>query len=289
MYKLTKEFEIACNVFGKEGIVLDIKVHHDTGTHFWNCNYWSSFINENERFLIGGMDKIEFTTIRDIVNSLNYQLPIKVMTILTHMVQGYQLLGIAPSAKDVSTLSRIIDAISDEKKRASIPTYVYDLFIHFFQKQENMLINWNDWTHHKIQYVEAFKFYGYGYKKFHKYFVNSTDSDNLVLKYSIFVGIMPNLSTFTLFDATEPGKLNKSISLTSKFADELKTCISILDNVSFSPFKHFQFVEPNGNIKEFINAHENGFKTKGWELCHVPYQYIPFNLNTNHSLLVKRI
>ena len=76
------------------------------------------------------------------------------------MVKGYQTHGIAPSSADVSRLSHIIDAVlcpSDETKRESISPYVYQLFLHFLQKQEDVLINWNDWTHHKIQYVDYIK------------------------------------------------------------------------------------------------------------------------------------
>ena len=135
--------------------MLDVKVRQGTGNAFWNCNYWSSFVNENERFLIGGIGPLEFITIRDVARCVNYQTAINILNIFGNMLKGYGYFGAAPSYKDVKRLSHLIaitTSPSDKAKRQSSSTYVYQLFIHFLQKQENVLINWSDWKVHKFKY-----------------------------------------------------------------------------------------------------------------------------------------
>ena len=291
MYIINIAFQVAYSIFGAKGIVLDIKVGNDA-TCFWNCNYWSTYVNENERFLIGGKDFLYFTTIRDVPRCLNYESAINVMTIFNEMVVGHQLGGIVPSSADVALLGHIIDAVSfpsDKMQRKSISAYVYQLFIHFLQKQEDVLINWDDWKKHKMEYVKHLNFHGYGYKKFQKYFVDDIDSNNSVLKYSIFIGIMPNIHTFTVIDMPKIGALNYSISLTKNLVVELMKCIEILNKLSFTSFEHFRFVKPNGNIKNFIDEYQNEFESKGCKLCHESYQYTPFKLDESDSLIVRRV
>eukprot|EP01084_Bolivina_argentea_P111184 198461_1 len=72
----TADYMVAIGIFGSDGIVIDIQ-RTESGTMFFDCNPWSDFTNEDERFFIGGLILFNFVTIRDIKNTLNYEKYIK--------------------------------------------------------------------------------------------------------------------------------------------------------------------------------------------------------------------
>ena len=299
---------MAHSIFGATGIVLSIDVGY-TGDLFWDCNWWSCYQNENERLFLGGMLPLEFITIRDIPLRINYSPYIKVLKIFDCMVKGWALGGIVPKSKDVVGLSALIDCILRDNSSAgevhtgnsSIPSYIISFFTHFLLQKERVIINIDDWTFHKGEYDDDYQFYGYGYSKFVGIFLqrdnnndNNNNSDTLNLtesipKFNIFIKTMPNLKTIIIFNEKGMGNLSASISLSGGLFTELLNLIILISSMSYSLFQYIQIVQPTTSIKLFIDKYNDKFKKYGWIATKAKFKYVPFGLESDNSLIIKKM
>ena len=288
---------MAHNIFGATGIVLSIRVKN-TGDMYWDCNYWSSYQNENERLFIGGLCNLEFTTIRDIPLCVNYEPYIKVLNIFGDMIDGYVLQGTVPKSKEVVGLSSVIDCVIKDNTNnndgtLSIPSYIIQFFKHYLMQKKMVLININDWKYHKGIYFEDYELQIYGFSKNAPNFFKLPPGDELNLtnsipKLDIYIQAMPNLERIMIYNNIGGDELNASISLSEDVFSELLNQVTLINSMSSTTFESIQIVEPFTNADTFINKYNEQFNKNGWTAIKSPFEYVPFGFKSNYSLMIKR-
>ena len=282
--RTTQDFVIAHTVFGADGIVIDIKVRKEATT-FMDCNYWSCFVHENERLLIGGLDPLEIEAIRNIPLSQNYSQYIKVINIFGDFKDGMALLGIKPNGRDVLRLASLIDSeLNVSAEESDVPAYIQALFHHFLTKQTQILINPDHLNQHFIFYFESFGMSSYGYQKFQKLFMVED-----VINFVLFIKLMRNLKVLTVLDANARG-VEQSIEINSKFAASIFSCIEHLSS-SFSSlsFSRFEIVRPKTKINEFIEKYQEKFVTKGWKLKKEIFMKPEYGIKGAEMLAIEKV
>ena len=202
------------------------------------------------------------------------------------MIQGARLVGIEPSSKDVSGLKTLIESkLNVDNKKYSIPNYIKSLFHHFLFKKEQIMLGLYYWTVHFIKKDSKTNISRFGYKKFSKYFIDSPDSDDAAMKYSIFIKLMTNLKKLTVIYCKFGG-----MKLSDKFVSELLKCIEILNNLPHSQFNYFQFAHLDVNdINEFLIKYSDKFVSVGWKLLDSPFVYKPYSVKEEHSLFIQKV
>ena len=230
-----------------------------------DCNFWSCFVHEDERLLIGGLHCLEFTTIRNIAQSENYTQYIKILNILDNMILGLTLPGMKPNDADVKGLQQLINLEGDGyENQNSIPKYVQSLFHHFVMKQNEVVINLLRWNNHYVRYYEQIDTNVYGYKKFAKLF--SYNHSERMIDFNIFIKLFPNLITLIIGDFNPRG-VNDSIDLSNDFILKIFECIEYLNkSSSTSSFTRFEIVKPSSSITDFIHCMQDQFEINGWRL-----------------------
>ena len=239
-----KDFIIAHTIFGADGIVLDIKVNR-TATPHMDCNYWSCYVHEDERLLIGGMSSLKFETIRNIAQSENYTQFVKVLNILDKMVKGISLGDIKPRSDDVVSLRQMINfeiGVCDNNEH-HIPAYIQKLFHHFVMKKTEIIINLLVWEDHFIAYYKDYDMNVYGYKKFRK--LLGYDNSEWMIDFILFVKLFSNLEVFTIWKSVVGG-VKPSMQLSHDFAEKILECIEFVNKSSKSlSFCRFEIVKPS--------------------------------------------
>ena len=293
------EFQVAHSIFGGSGIVLSIDVGQ-TGDMLWDCNYWSCYQNENERVFLGGLNMLEFTTIRDIPLCINYEPYIKILKIFDCMIAGYALPNIQPKARDFRGLLGVIDCvINDDKNNSdngsiSIPSYIIQFFKHCLMQKKTVLININDWRYHKGRYWEDHELQLYGFLKNRSNFFTlppkkQWDLTNSVPKLSIYIQAMLNLEQIVIYSNPGGDQLEASISLSEDVFSELLDQTILINSMSSTTFESIQIVEPFTDADTFINKYNDQFNKHGWTAIKSPFEYVPFGFKSNNSLMIKKV
>ena len=260
MIQYEKDFTIAYTIFGREGIVIDIKVDK-VGVFFMDCNYWSCFTHEDERLFIGGLQPLQMTTIRYIPQNENYIQYVKVMTMLRCMFSGNVLFGSEPTSDDIDCVEGLIEMEVKTLNNIKIPKYIKTLWHHFLMKQTQILLNLDVWRIHSFGYNSAYEMDEYGFLKFKKLFMK-----NEMFNFLLYITLLPNLQTFTVGDVGV-GQADPSIPLTLEFTNEILSCISYLNvSVSSLSFRSFQIIKPKSPIDEYIFQTKDKYLKQGWIL-----------------------
>ena len=231
-----------------------------------DCNFWSCYVHEDERLLIGGLKHFPFETIRNIAQSENYDQYIKILNILHTMVNAVGLDGIQPRAEDILCLKRMIDVEigACSSFTSSVPKYVQTLFHHFLMKKVEIIINLIFWQAHYLGYIKHLDGKVYGYKKFAKLFGYNKFGPKI--DFGLFIKLFPNLVTFTIADF-QISRVNPSIELSQEFAARMVGYIEYLNKSSKSlSLSRFQIIQPSSPIIEFIESNKYVFEQKGWKL-----------------------
>ena len=282
----TKDFTISYTIFGSDGIVLDIEVRDDE-TMFWDCNFWSCYVHEDERLLIGGLQSLQFETIRNIKQSEDYDQYIKTLNIMHCMLTGYRTSGIKPDGTDMEVLQQIIDFKVDGVD-TGIPKYMQSFIRHFLSRVTYIVINLGDWKMHFIDYWMGLR--NYGFKKFAKIF--SYNEEDGTFNFELLMKLFTNTTVVTVINVESPTKANPSMKLTDNFAVNLRKCIDFLNTGSVSSScSRFEIVKPSSSTNAFIEKNKNEFENKGWKL-----KYERFNgtdvwakFNKEKMLLIEKL
>ena len=105
--------EIAYGRFAKEdGLVVDIR-KDVSSTSLFNCQFWSDFTEENERFFLGSLQGFVFKSIHSVSTKQNFEPFVRVIDILRWMIDGYPYHFGAVSSSDVLCLSRLMNGDKD--------------------------------------------------------------------------------------------------------------------------------------------------------------------------------
>ena len=250
-------------MFGADGIVLDIKVKPDA-TLFMDCNYWSCYVHEDELLLIGGLESLEFETIRNIVRSENYNQFIKCINMLDNMVKGMALYRIKPYKDDIVCLRKLINfefGISEQIEN-NIPEYVKLLFHNFVMKKTEIIINLGDWKQHFSRYDDGWGSNVYGYKRFSNLF--GYEDFKLRIDFNLFIKLFPNVVVFTIGDFGI-GVVESSIDLSGDRGLKMLNRMESINKLS-SSLTRFEIIKPSSSIDQFIQSNQNKFEQNGWKL-----------------------
>ena len=258
-----KDFIIAHTIFGADGIVIDIRNNNDA-TSFMDCNYWSCFVHEDERLLIGGLNKLHMETIRNVPDSENYVQYVKIINIFGRILNGAALVGIKPNTDDVSCFrTMIVSQVGGGQiqEKDSIPEYVQTLFQHFLQKQTEIMFNPGLFLHDHIKYEKMFGCNIYGFKKLKNLFMNQE-----TVNFIAFIKLLPNIETFSVGHVRISGAA-PSIALSHDFMTSILKCLDYLNTSTRSlSFSKFEIIRPTSSINHFIETNQHTFLQKGWTL-----------------------
>ena len=268
--------------------MLDIEVTR-TPINFMDCNYWSCFVHEDERLLLGGLNLLEFKTIRNIAQSENYSQYVTVLNMLETMLSGAILAGSKPTYDDVRCLRAMINVEIDSKKNQNdtfIPKYVQALFHHFSVTKTKILINLRNWKLHFAGHYKPLNKDMYGYKKFGKLF----GYNDGVIDFNLLINLFPNLVSITIGDFAV-GIADPSIDLSYDFVLKIFEFIEHLNKSSSSlSYSRFEIVKPCSSIDEFIESMKDEFEMNGWRLRKDAFvgQGMFSGLRSNEMLVIEK-
>ena len=304
VFELNLDYTVAVGLFGSKGIVIDIK-RTPSGTMFFDCNYWSDFQNEDERFFIGGLVLFNFVTIRDVKHSKDFQKYIKPLTMLDMMIQGFPYSSEKLKKEDRAYLKLMIDQeIQQTLERGlitEIPDYCLKLWHNFLCKVEDIIINifWmgiieTEYKVTSIQYTGKM----YGYDIFRPIFFIYDDEEILMtnfdiegtLNLKIFCQMFTNLKTITIFNAPG-GTYNDSIKLDELMVNEIFNTFEIINeskSLSLS-FQEIRIVQPLGsNVDGFIQENKEMFHQNGLGLDKIRYKNVR-KVSCDETLSIRRL
>merc|ERR1712232_1461169 len=104
------------------------------GTYsMFDCQFWSDYTEENERFFIGSLEPFQFESIRHMSTGQNYKDFVCAMGMLIKMIGGWPY-RIAPiHSKYFHCLSVLISDYVNATHSDSIPLYIHKLFANTLQ------------------------------------------------------------------------------------------------------------------------------------------------------------
>ena len=269
--------------------MLDIK--NDNGASiFWDCNFWSTFTNEDEKLYLGNRNILKFNNIHNIKEGEHYLDVIKVINILLNFFEGAVLAGIKPFGGDVSGFKELMVSESNNEfmsfpyfSECNIPHYISLLFHQFIKQRKSITIcTWylsmDFWGRNKVFDVDY-----YGYSKFKSLFLLK---DEKTINFKLFLKLLFNLEQFVVFYGTAKG-YKKSIKLDGAFSKEILGCCDMINNTLSSVFSSFTIVNPIDPISHYISNNSWEFKSKGWRLRRNKYQHPVFGLSDNCLIIEK--
>ena len=226
-----------------------------------DCNYWSCYVHEDERLFIGGRDRLQMGTIRNIPQSENYHQFVKIINMFGRMITGMGLLGIKPLQGDAACFGSMIKCETAEENGKFMPLYIKRLFHHFSMKQTHVLLNMYCWDKHFMMNYKIFKLNVYGYQRLKQNFMK-----NEMIDFNLFIKLFPNMKLLTVGHFLN-GKTRPSIALSPEFSISILSCIDSLKSASTSlSFSKFEVVEPSSSIYKFIEEYQNQFLQRKWKL-----------------------
>eukprot|EP01083_Nonionella_stella_P002467 7121_1 len=261
----TASFGVAVNIFGSDGIVLDIPRRNVT-QYYFDCPYWSDYANEDEKLFLGGLVHFEFETIRDVKNKMNYWCYVQVLTMFHFMSEGWQFKK-KIKKWHYKALKLLIQEEMEGKVlqgvESLVPPYVLKLWHHFLCNVRNVEINWK-----YMRMQESNSGERYGYKTFAPRFVLKKWTS---LDFGVFLKILPNLESITLYNWNKKKQFVTSIALSEILTQHLLETIEIVQS---SPsltetFREFNIVLPvdaDMELEYYLMEHQDVFENKGWKL-----------------------
>merc|ERR1712130_196095 len=74
--------------FARDGLVIDIR-NTRAAIPMFDCQFWSDYTQENERFFIGSLQQLEFESIRHMLSGDVYDVFARVIGMMNLMIQGH--------------------------------------------------------------------------------------------------------------------------------------------------------------------------------------------------------
>ena len=301
---------VAYGRFAKEdGMVVDVRKRY-TGVSMFNCQFWSDFTDEKERFFIGSLTNFQFKSIHNVSTNEDYQAFTRAIDILQVMIIGFPYQHGRVSSIDVKclaallTISDVSNASDDDERHNQqirqqpqkpkvrrseeekgeeivVPDYVKRFFHNFCNGVKEIKINMLS-MNCDDQYAESNLF---GHLKLKSLFWKN-DSIELIK----FVKLFKNtINVISIFDNINPEKgFEKSIELNDEFEMELiKLMIFINLSKAFkNRFKYLIIINPKiDNLDGYIIEKNKYFpKNYGWMLEKRQYYDIKRNSKCNESI-----
>ena len=258
----TVELPVAVR-FARDGLVVDIS-NTRLSIPMFDCQFWSDYTEENERFFIGSLHDFKFETIRPMMSGENYDVFVHVIGILMFMIGGF-VYDISPiDDGDFDCLSDLISDYVNETHSNFIPFYVHRLFANIMQNVKKIRLNMPLMELHD----EASKYKEYGFRELKPLFF----VDGMVNFSKIFKIFNRDLQQIVIF--YDDGEFNNSIHLDNMFLEQvLCGILEINENIALkSVFKEILIVNPFDSIDDFIDENQEIFVCNGWNLGKTSYQ-----------------
>merc|ERR1712173_380243 len=133
------ELQVAIR-FAEDGLVVDIR-NGKMNIPMFDCQFWSDYTEENERFFIGSLKQLTFQSIRHMTTGEYYDPFVRAIGILMHMIKGYAYKISPIHSGDVDCLSDLISDYLNDTRSDSIPLYVHKLFANIMQNVNKIHLN----------------------------------------------------------------------------------------------------------------------------------------------------
>ena len=122
---------------------------NDKSSNFYfDCRYWSDYVEEDEKLFIGGLHDFHFGTIRNMTTTPkeNYRVYIQTLTMFHYMIEGWPWKDGKIKKKNNEALKLLIKEEIAGKAVKSLPSvvprYVLQLWHHFLIKIKAVEIEW---------------------------------------------------------------------------------------------------------------------------------------------------
>lgn len=263
-------------------MVIDI-INNKKGQYLFNCQYWSDFGDENERFFIGSLQSFGFLTIHDIALKYNYSAFIRPMNMLEKMIGGFKHKQCAISSEDVWCLSALLTSRSSSSK---VPVYIKRLFRNFTNNINRIEIDLNVMSCHKKEAKKG----SYGYKLFKPiFFISSMNGSAETIDFTKLLTVFTKKVETVIIFNRRYHSWDKSISLDALFISSMISAIKVINkSVSLrASFKEFIIMNPAESITDFIKKNESLFLSNQWTLKKKPYKHIRRGAVCDETLFIE--
>ena len=267
--------EIAYGRFARDhGMVVDIRKYL-CSTYLFNCQFWSDYTDENERFFLGSLQQFYFKSIHNVSTKEDYEPFIRIIDILQQMIDGYPYQYGHISTEDVSCLDVLIN--NRVNTDIIVPHYINKFFNNFCNQVEEIKINMDLMNCHD-KYAETDQ---YGFLKLKELFC-----DSKVIQLIKFAKLFKNtINTIIIFN---DDKFVPSIELNKGFEVELTKLMAFINSskVFKNRFKFVIIVNPKiDDLDAFIISKKDFFiKKYGWMLEKRQYYDIKRNSKGDKSV-----
>lgn len=273
-------------------MVISIR-NNKVGNRLFNAQFWSDYSDENERFFIGIQQPLEFITIHDVPNCLNYHKYIRAINILAKMIRGYVYQQHQITSTDSLHLSALIEHLLHDtsseldikKKNMHIPVYIQRFFKHCCKQIKLVKINMRAM---ETRSNKKNTYWGYSNVKslfFAFDHILRKETPNFTRFIKLFRAGIEMIIVFSRADRV----FVPSISLDTLFLTEILNAIYFINKCSSIKyiFKQFVIVNPMDDINNFINEHQLLFIQNGWILIYDAYRDVKRNDICENTLIIK--
>ena len=258
----TVEFPVAQR-FAEDGMVIDL-LNTGGAAPLFNCQFWSDFTEENERFFIGSLQEFNFDTIHHLSLGLDYQVFIRRIGILMTMIRGWPYEISEIHQGDFQCLSDLISDHINNTHSDSIPFYIHKLFKFIVQNVKKIYLEVLVMDHNTHPDGTMF-----GYKALKPLFF----VDNQV-NYCKLCQIFNQKLQRVVISSIAFGDFAESVHLNSSFLEQILFGIqTINENITLkSVFNEILIVNPYESIDQFIDENQVLFVMNEWKLKKTNYE-----------------
>eukprot|EP01084_Bolivina_argentea_P134893 237798_1 len=218
----TTEMEVASN-FSTKGIILQLTGFYKTGSggYYFNCNWLSSYSNEQERLFIGGYWPLQFENIINRLNGNDYSLYLHAFNILIAAMNG---LPLSSDYHIVTKMDKYIikHLVNNTDKCKQFDPYFMNIynsfrnnkyFVHF-----DLFYLANDSNPQKSRYMGVQSaFSGYSFFK-NMLLTKPTNPIESFIKLDVVCKLFPNIHKMYIYYR---GAYNEKIIITDKYLDTI--------------------------------------------------------------------
>ena len=147
----SRHIEVATRFAGSQGVVLEFSnetLFNSEYLHGFDCDWFSSFREEDETLFMGGHYKVKIESVRTIKSSNNYKLFFKAMGMFDEMLNGKYAPKQTWDKNKVTEKEKsiICDLYSwklgrEKANYKDIPKYIYDTFLIFTKGKKQIILN----------------------------------------------------------------------------------------------------------------------------------------------------
>ena len=252
--------------FARNGLVVDI-MNMKAKIPMFDCQFWSDYTEENERFFIGSLQRFSFQSIRHMITGEYYHVFVRAIGILMTMIDGFPYEISAIHSGDVDCLSDLISDYVNDTHSDFIPLYIHTLFANIVQNVNKIHFSVGLMEAHDEAAALAVNRFGYRTLK-PLFFVNG------MINFSkLFQIFNRDLQTIVIFTVIPNGFIPSIHLLNDLFLEQILCGIlEINENIALKyVFEKILIVEAYG-IDDFIFANQELFACNGWNLEKTKYE-----------------